>query len=236
MDALLELRTQNAEPSNAVKRKLDDRKKKNAQEKAQLDFNVRLRSSHVNQLANGTQVEGLSDAIGERVSSSQKQTKTAASSLTSTTNDRLTSDDRMLSALTKLASKVESSGDEQFEPQMIDDWCTSLASLRAAEIQTRVDRIFQETLLQPDGSDEADRPEEEALAEKEALKEELETLHAEISSVAQMGVEQELRAPILQTLEHGQGQQKRLQTRWLEYVSSTSCRPQTPNFTLTIHL
>ncbi|GME59128.1 uncharacterized protein LTHEOB_9405 [Neofusicoccum parvum] len=40
MDALLELRTQNAEPSNAVRRKLDDRKKKNVQEKGQLDFNI----------------------------------------------------------------------------------------------------------------------------------------------------------------------------------------------------
>lgn len=40
MDALLELRTQNAEPSNATRRKLDDRRKKNASEKGQLDFDV----------------------------------------------------------------------------------------------------------------------------------------------------------------------------------------------------
>ncbi|KAL1623017.1 hypothetical protein SLS56_008428 [Neofusicoccum ribis] len=202
MDALLELRTQNAEPSNAVRRKLDDRKKKNVQEKGQLDFDV----------------EGLTETINERVSSSQKQIKAAASSLTSTTNDRLTSDDRMLSALTKLSSKLESSGNDQFDPQTIDKWCTSLVSLRAAGIRTRVDRIFHETLLKPDGSEETDRPEEEAIAEKEALKEELETLHAEILSVAQMGVEQELRGPILQTLEQGQGQQKRLQTRFLDYI------------------
>lgn len=40
MDALLELRTQNAEPSNAIRRKLDDRRRKNASEKGQLDFDV----------------------------------------------------------------------------------------------------------------------------------------------------------------------------------------------------
>lgn len=40
MDALLELRTQNTEPNNAVRRKLDELKKKNAQEKGQLDFEV----------------------------------------------------------------------------------------------------------------------------------------------------------------------------------------------------
>lgn len=161
------------------------------------------------------------EAIGERVSSSQKQTKAATSFLASTINDRFTSDDKMLSALTKLSSRLESSTDDQFDPQTIEKWCTMVVSLRAASIRTRVDRIFKETLLKCDGSEKTGRPEEEALAEKEALKEEIETLHAEISSVAQMGVEQELRGPILQTLEQGQGQQKRLQTRWLDYASPT---------------
>ncbi|EKG15579.1 hypothetical protein MPH_07245 [Macrophomina phaseolina MS6] len=202
MDALLELRTQNAEPSNAVRRKLDERKKKDAQEKSQLDF----------------EVEGLSDAINERVSSSQKQAKAAASILSSTVNDRFTSDDRMLSALTKLSSKLELSDDDQLDTLEIEKWCSTLVSIRAASIRTRVDRIFQETLLKCSGSEQTGRPEEEALAEKEALKEELETLHTEISSVAQMGVEQDFRGPILQLLEQGQDHQKRLQTRWLDYV------------------
>lgn len=188
----------------------------------------------VDQPADATKVEGLTETINERVSSSQKQIKAAASSLTSTTNDRLTSDDRMLSALTKLSSKLSSSGNDQFDPQTIDKWCTSLVSLRAAGIRTRVDRIFHETLLKSDGSEETDRPEEEAIAEKEALKEELETLHAEILSVAQMGVEQELRSPILQTLEQGQGQQKRLQTRFLDYVSSPPMPISAHTYILTI--
>lgn len=136
-------------------------------------------------------------------------------------NDRFTSDDRMLSAVSKLSSKLELPSEEQFDSQAIDQWCASLVSFRAATIRARVDRIFHETLLIDDGSNEGERPEEEALAEKEALKEELETLHAEITSVAQMGVEQELHRPIVQTLEQGQGQQKRLQTRWLDYVSFT---------------
>ncbi|KAF9637055.1 hypothetical protein BFW01_g7951 [Lasiodiplodia theobromae] len=202
MDALLELRTQNAEPSNAIRRKLDDRRRKNASEKGQLDFDI----------------DGLSDAINDRVSSSQKQAKSAASTLTSVVNDRFTSDDRMLSAVPKLSSKLELPSEEQFDSQAIDQWCASLVSFRAATIRARVDRIFHETLLIDDGSNEGERPEEEALAEKEALKEELETLHAEITSVAQMGVEQELHRPIVQTLEQGQGQQKRLQTRWLDYI------------------
>ncbi|OMP87211.1 hypothetical protein BK809_0007297 [Diplodia seriata] len=204
MDALLELRTQNAEPSNAVRRKLDERRKKNTSEKSQLDFDI----------------EGLSDAINDRVLSSLKQTKSAASGLTSVVNDRFTSDDRMLSAISKLSSRIEPPVEEQFDVQTIDKWCTSLVSFRAASIRARVERIFQETLENGGHSEEARQSGEEALTEKDALREELETLHSEITSVAEMGVEQELRRPILQTLEQGQGQQKRLQIRWLDYVSS----------------
>ncbi|KAL0257175.1 hypothetical protein SLS55_007985 [Diplodia seriata] len=202
MDALLELRTQNAEPSNAVRRKLDERRKKNTSEKSQLDFDI----------------EGLSDAINDRVLSSLKQTKSAASGLTSVVNDRFTSDDRMLSAISKLSSRIEPPVEEQFDVQTIDKWCTSLVSFRAASIRARVERIFQETLENGGHSEEARQSGEEALTEKDALREELETLHSEITSVAEMGVEQELRRPILQTLEQGQGQQKRLQIRWLDYI------------------
>ncbi|OJD29563.1 uncharacterized protein BKCO1_7700014 [Diplodia corticola] len=202
MDALLELRTQNAEPNNAVRRKLDDRRRKITSEKGQLDFDI----------------EGLKYAINDRILSSQKQTKSAASSLTAVVNDRFTSDDRMLSAVSKLSSKLEPPSEEQFDFQTINKWCTSLVSFRAAGIRVRVERIFQETLTNDDYSEEARQPADEALAEKEELKEELETLHSEITSVAQMGVEQELRRPIFQTLEQGQGQQKRLQIRWLDYI------------------
>ncbi|KAF2141423.1 uncharacterized protein K452DRAFT_272293 [Aplosporella prunicola CBS 121167] len=204
-DALLALKAQHVEPDSALQRRHDERHRKTAQEKAQLDFAV----------------EGLSDAITERVTAAQKQTKATATTLVATANDRLASDDRMLAALAKLAPKLEASGSEQKNAAVVDGWCVSLVALRAAEVQTHVDAVFWESLTGFSPADAPERPEEEALAEKDALKEELETLHAEISSVAQMGIEQEHRQPILLLREQSQTQQKRLQSRWLDYILST---------------
>ncbi|KAK8159737.1 hypothetical protein IWX90DRAFT_516235 [Phyllosticta citrichinensis] len=205
MDALRELQKQEAEPGIELRRRMEERKQKYAAEKAQVDFAI----------------EGLTDAITERVTSFSKQSKASAHSVSSLAGERLASDDRKFGALSELSKKLDGAANGSSEKKEVEQLSNTLVSLRCASIRTRVDRIFQERLRSASRKNVPDRTLEEAQAEKEALKEELETLHAEIQSVAEMSVEHEFRGPINASIEQSQTQQQRLQQRWLDYILST---------------
>ncbi|KAK7518378.1 uncharacterized protein IWZ02DRAFT_317461 [Phyllosticta citriasiana] len=205
MDALRELQRQEAEPGMELRRRVEERKQKYAAEKAQVDFAI----------------EGLTDAITERVTSFSKQSKASALSVSSLASERLVSDDCKFGALSELSKKLDGATNGSSEKKEVEQLSNTLVSFRCASIRTRVDRIFQERLRSASRKNFPDRPVEEAQAEKEALKEELETLHAEIQSVAEMSVEHEFRGPISATIEQSQTQQQRLQQRWLDYILST---------------
>lgn len=121
----------------------------------------------------------------------------------------------------KCPKKLDGTANSSSDKKEVEQLSNTLVSLRCTSIRTRVDRIFQERLRSASRKNIPDRTLEEAQAEKEALKEELETLHAEIKSVAEMSVEHEFRGPINASIEQSQTQQQRLQQRWLDYILST---------------
>ncbi|KAK8207453.1 hypothetical protein HDK77DRAFT_44067 [Phyllosticta capitalensis] len=207
MDALRQLQNQDAEPGNEMRRRMEERKQKYAAEKAQADFAI----------------EGLTDAITERITPFSKQSKASAQAVSALASERLASDDRKFGALGELSQRLDGSGANSgtAEKKKVEHLSTTLVSLRCASIRTRVDRIFQERLRSASRKNFPDRPAAEAEAEKKALKEELATLHAEIQSVAEMSVEHEFRGPLKASIEQSRAQQQRLQQRWLDYLLST---------------
>ncbi|KAF2091762.1 hypothetical protein K490DRAFT_31952 [Saccharata proteae CBS 121410] len=208
-DALIALKKQNNGANEKVQRREEDRRRRSAKEKAELDFAV----------------EGLVDAVDERVTYAQKRTKATLTALNSTATERLTSDDRTLAALNTMAPKLEATPNSEVDMKMVEDWCSSITSFRAASIRARVDRIFQENLSpvrsEPDDQEAEDSSVEEAGTEKEALKEELEVLHSEIASVTEMVVEHEARGPIRRLLKESEDREKDQQRRWLVYILSS---------------
>jgi prefoldin subunit 5 len=64
----------------------------------------------------------------------------------------------------------------------------------------------------------SDAPEKELLEQKEALKAELETLHSEIASVAEMVAEHELRKPLIDATKQKDRERSQARSTWLTYV------------------
>jgi hypothetical protein len=137
-------------------------------------------------------------------------------------SERLASDDQILSKLpgivSKLVAELEQSGDEK----SIDQWCKAIVSFRTGEIKARVDAVYLNSL--PDGSSNgsSDTPGEELKERKAALQAEMEELHSEIASVAEMVVEHELRKPMNEMKERKDREVTQARGAWLNYVCSAS--------------
>src|ERR1700761_1402833 len=99
------------------------------------------------------------------------------SSVKSLVTERLTSDDQVLEALSKLASKIPDMKGPSIDLGTVEKWCRALASLRELEVKAKVDLILQGVdILDGQASKEED-------SETEELRGELQTLREEIGSV-----------------------------------------------------
>lgn len=73
-------------------------------------------------------------------------------------------------------------------------------------------------------NDLPDAPENELLEQKAALQAELEDLHSEISAIAEMVVEHDLRKPILDAKERKDRERTQARSAWLKYVCHSTPR------------
>lgn len=144
---------------------------------------------------------------------------------------RLKEDDRILTGLEKLASGINSSGDDATVAKRTEQLGAMLAEYVAEEIHYRLDRMYLESVLaagqatsgpgpgpgqsQPTGEEESNEHEQEELV---ALGEELESLYPEIDVLAEMSTKQQFSEPILRELQNRHGQLRNASHGKLEYV------------------
>ncbi|KAF2805414.1 uncharacterized protein BDZ99DRAFT_449957 [Mytilinidion resinicola] len=192
-------------PNLTVEHMRNDRRRREHQEKARLEISI----------------EELSSSISSHLNTATHDTKAEHASLISYTTERLASDDRMLTALPKIASNIAASPPATDDAKAIDHWCEAIVSFRTAEVKARVDGTYLLNAASCPDSELPDETEEELRAEKAGLQEELETLYTEIAPLAEMVVEHELRKPIVSTRELAEEQRRQAQKAWLTYVLST---------------
>lgn len=146
---------------------------------------------------------------------------TEKSTVKSYLSERLGSDDQILSRLPGIVSKLvvehENSGDEK----AIEQWCNAIISFRTGEIKARVDAVYMHSLADRNGEVGSGTSDDELKERKTALQAELEELHSEIASVAEMVVEHELRKPMKEMKDRKEREVTQARGAWLNYVSIT---------------
>lgn len=143
----------------------------------------------------------------------------AAQAFNGSVNEQLSSDDRALTRLTKVLQILEANAGESQDDAQVEKWCRALVQLRDAEVKARIDASYASDLLKPKDTS-LSLSNGEAVAEKKALQDELQTLRSEVASVAEMVVNYELQEPILQHRKKTTSSKADTQKMWLEYVRS----------------
>jgi hypothetical protein len=148
----------------------------------------------------------------------QRELDTEKSTIRSYLQERFTSDDQILIRLpgivSQLVAELESSEDEQ----SIEQWCNAIVSFRSGEIKARVDAVFLQSLSSHESNGQSNTPIAELEERKGALQAEMEELHSEIASVAEMVVEHELRKPMNEMKERRDREVTQARGAWLDYV------------------
>jgi hypothetical protein len=104
------------------------------------------------------------------------------------------------------------------EEKSIEQWCKAIVSFRTGEIKARVDAVYLNSLSEINPDDRSDTPDEELQERKVALQAEMEELHSEIASVAEMVVEHELRKPMNEMKDRKDREITQARGAWLDYV------------------
>ncbi|KAF2272485.1 uncharacterized protein EI97DRAFT_436864 [Westerdykella ornata] len=203
-DALMALRALD-KPSMAAEHLRNDRRRKEHQEKSRLDMAV----------------EDATTAINDQVADTQRDIDNEKSALKSWIKERLASDDKILANLPGIVSKILTEPVVSEDEKSVEQWCKAIVSFRTAEIKARVDTVYLRSLTNDSPDRLPNAPEEELRQRKEELQAELETLHSEISSVAEMVVEHELRKPMTDMKERKEREREQARSAWLNYVLST---------------
>lgn len=149
---------------------------------------------------------------------SQKEVDTDKSTIRSYLSERLASDDQILSKLPGIVSKLVMELEERGDEESIEQWCKAIISFRTGEIKARVDAVYLTSLGDQTSNGRSNTPDEELKERKAALQAELEELHSEIASVAEMVVEHELRKPMNEMKERKDGEVTQARGAWLNYV------------------
>jgi hypothetical protein len=152
----------------------------------------------------------------------QREIDSAKSTLKGYLSERFTSDDQILSRLPKLVSQIVTEPEASEDEKSMEQWCKAIISFRAAEIKARVDTVFLTNALGGSQDGHSEEAEDDLKERKVALQAELEELHSEIASVAEMVVEHEIRKPMIEMKERKERDRTQARTAWLNYVSNVS--------------
>jgi gas vesicle protein len=166
------------------------------------------------------QVDDVATSINDQVSDAQRDIDSEKTRLKSYIKERLASDDKILTALPGIVSKILTEVETSEDEKSVDQWCDAIISFRTAEIKARVDAAYLNSLVKTPPENLPKGSESELRAGKEELQAELETLHSEIASVAAMVVEHELRKPMTDMKERKERDMAQARSSWLQYVRS----------------
>lgn len=200
-DALMALRALD-KPNLAVEHTRNERRRKEHQEKARLDLAV----------------EDLFTSINEQLTDSQRDIDAEKLALKSYLTERLSSDDKILSALPGIVAKILTDSEVHEDEKSVDQWCQAIVSFRTAEIKARVETIYLDSLNKAPPNELSSATESDLQEQKDALQVELDTLHSEIASVAEMVVEHELGKPLNEIKERKDRDKTQARGAWITYV------------------
>ncbi|KAF1960700.1 hypothetical protein CC80DRAFT_523052 [Byssothecium circinans] len=202
--ALMQLKALD-KPNLDVEHLRNERRRKENQEKARLDvaFN------------------DVATIINEQLTDARRDIEGEKSTLKNHLAERLASDDQILSRLPSIVSQIVTEPEVSDDEKSIEQWCKAIVSYRTAEVKARVDTIYLNSLAHHSPDDLPIASEDELREQKAALQAELEELHSEIASVAEMVVEHELRKPMMDMKERKDKEKTQARAAWLKYVLST---------------
>ncbi|CAN9102361.1 hypothetical protein CC77DRAFT_1038479 [Alternaria alternata] len=203
-DALMKLKALD-KPNLDVEHARNERRRKEGQEKTRLDVSV----------------DDVVASVTEQMDDAQREIDSDKSTLKSYLSERFTSDDQILSRLPKLVSQIVTEPEVSEDEKSMEQWCKAIISFRAAEIKARVDTVFLTNALADSQNGLSEEAEANLKERKVALQAELEELHSEIASVAEMVVEHEIRKPMTEMKERKDRDRTQARTAWLNYVLST---------------
>ncbi|KAF2648862.1 hypothetical protein K491DRAFT_669861 [Lophiostoma macrostomum CBS 122681] len=203
-DALMALKALD-KPNLAVEHTRNERRRKEHQEKARLDLAV----------------DDAFASINEQLQDSQRDIDTDKLALKSYITERLASDDKILTALPGIVSKLLTEPAKNEDEESIEQWCNAIISFQTAEIKARVETVYLNSVHKDTPDSLLKTPESELKEQKDALRAELETLNSEIASVAEMVVEHELRKPLNDVKERKAREKSQTKAAWTNYVLST---------------
>ena len=161
----------------------------------------------------------MSTTINEQLADTHRDIDAEKSTLKSYLAERLASDDQILSRLPGIVSQIVTEPEVSEDEKSIDQWCKAIVSYRTAEIKARVDTVYLTSLRNYSPEDLPQASEEDFREQKAALQVELEDLHSEVTSVAEMVVEHELRKPMMDLKERKEQETVQARSAWLNYVS-----------------
>jgi hypothetical protein len=133
-------------------------------------------------------------------------------------SERFGSDDQILGKLPGIVSKLIAEVEGSEDDKSIEQWCKAIISFRTGEIKARVDAVYLNSLSDKISDGGSVTPDEELQERKLALQAEMEELHSEIASIAEMVVEHELRKPINEMKERQDREMTQARAAWLNYV------------------
>ncbi|KAF1843416.1 uncharacterized protein K460DRAFT_287917 [Cucurbitaria berberidis CBS 394.84] len=192
-------------PNLEVEHARNERRRKEGQEKARLDVAV----------------DDVSTSLTDQLTETQKEIDTEKSALRSYLAERLSSDDQILGRLPGIVSQIVTEVEVSEDEKSIEQWCKAIISFRTAEIKARVDTVYLNTLSEHSPNLDSDVSEQELTERKVALQAEMEELHSEIASVAEMVVEHDIRKPMNEMKDRKDRENKQARSAWLNYVLST---------------
>ena len=199
--ALTDLKARNvSRKKNSV---AQDRQKKLASEKAQLDF----------------EIDELADALQAKLQASAKQANASVSSMPPSVDRIFEKDDRLLDGLQKLLPKLSDASSDGDGVAEVDRLCEALIALSAQEICLRVDAIYKASAGQPSAQSNGRAAEMEE--QNEAARAELAYLANEIDNLAAMAVNGQYRDPLFRELKGSNSDAATNRARWSEYVAAT---------------
>lgn len=200
-DALMKLKMLD-KPNLDVEHVRNDRRRKEGQEKARLDVAI----------------DDVSTAINEQLTDARREVESEKSALKSFVTERLSSDDQILSRLPNIVSTIVTEAEVGEDERSVEQWCKAIISFRTAEIKSRVDAVYLNSLSEKTDGHLPTGTEAELQQRKDALQAEMEELHTEVASIAEMVVEHELRKPMADIKERKEKERGLARKAWLNYV------------------
>ncbi len=157
-------------------------------------------------------------SLTEQLAETQKEIDMEKSALKSYLSERLGSDDQILSRLPGLVSQIVTESEVSEDEKSIEQWCKAIISFRTAEIKARVDTTYLRSLSKYTTNGTSEASEAQSKEHKAALQAEMEELHSEINSVAEMVVEHEIRKPMNEMKDRRDRDVTQARNSWLKYV------------------